>query len=501
MFRRGNFLLYLLTVAGILNPGFPSVSHALDIYGVYFGSCKREIGTIINVRDQSFDFLTVKGKIKSLPRYQAIYLAAYPIDLLPISNLSIKGKVDVYSIESRFGNKIKPLLKGWAVNFTEDQVSFLTVNRDEVLVDKVDIWNIKKEKQPVDFRSSVRKFREISFMDPYPFSSCKREQKKNIIAPQRLYSNAVDVKREFDRLQSGHQELAKFIRRKKFYPRPEVYENKSTLGLWLMSGARYGASKSRSNNFSPFLRNEVSLGAYSYQHLITTGSGPISDGTHLETQMHFYYRMKAEYVHLSVMADPSILLVGSQYKWKSEDMDSPDFRGNETIFIEFGFDYGRLSLELSPVMGFQTGIKFGNTFLESKMNIVRYGLRYTGLNYTMNLIGGVGRNDNQNHYDPKQFYNIDFKMIRMNLQKKIHSKHEMTLSLLNKSSEGHVHLNPYKFNSWSLAGIYKHEYRRRFYFSGLLGLESFGMEAREGTVSHKKNPFQVNFGVNASLKF
>ena len=487
-------------VTGFLNFGFFSVSQALDIYGVYFGSCKREIGTIINVKDQSFDILTVKGKIKSLPRYRAIYLAAYPIDLLPISNLSAKRKVDVYRIKSRFGNRIKTLLRGWAVNFTEDQVSFLTINRDEVLVDKVDIWNIKKERRFVKFRSSDRKFKKISFLDPYPFSSCKRKKKKNIIAPQRLYSNAVDVKREFDRLQSGHQELAKFIRRKKFYPRPEVYENKSTLGLWLMSGARYGASKSRSNNFSPFLRNEMSLGAYSYQHLITTGSGPISDGTHLETQTHFYYRMKAEYTHLSLMADPSVLLIGSQYKWKSEDITTLDFRGNESSFIELGLDYGRLSLEFSPFMRFYTGIKFGNTFFESKMDLIRYGLRYTGLSYTINLIGGFGEN-NQDSYYPQNSYNINFKMIRMNWQKKIYSKHEMTLSLLNKSSEGHVHLNPYKFNSWSLAGIYKHEYRRRFYFSGLLGFESFGMEAREGTVSYKKNPFQVSFGVNASLKF
>ena len=501
IFRGKIFLLYLFTMTGILSFNFPSVSHALDIYGIYFGSCRREIGTIINVRDQSFDILTVKGKIKSLPRYQAIYLAAYPIDLLPISSLSTRGKIDVYSIESRSGSKIKPLLKGWAVNFTEEQVSFLTINRDEVLMDKVDIWNIKKEKRSVNFKSSKREFREISFMDPYPFSSCRRKKKKNIIVPQRLYSNAVDVKREFDRLQSGHRELAKFIRRKKFYPRPEIYENRSTLGLWLTSGSRYGASKSRSNNFSPFLRNETSLGAYSYQHLITTGSGPIPDGTHLETQTHFYYRMKAEYIHLSLMADPSTLLVGNQYDWKDEDMDALDFRVNESSFIELGFDYGRLSLEFSPFMRLHTGIKFGNRFFGLKMDLVRFGLRYTGLDYTMNIIGGTGKNENQDSHFQQDSHSIDFKIIRMNFQKKIYSKHEISLSLLNKSSEGHVHFNPYKFTSWSLAGIYKHKYKRRFYFSGLLGLESFGMEATEGAVPHKRNPIQVSFGANASLKF
>ena len=327
----------------ILNLGFSSTSRALDIYGVYLGNCKRTLGTIINVRDHSFDILTTKGKVKSFPRYQVIYMASYPIDFLPALNLSLKKGIQIYEIKSRVGNRIKPLLKGWAINFTEEQVSFLTTQRTEVLVDKTDIWDIKKEKRAVRLKSRDKKSKKISFLDPYPFRHCKRKSRESVIIPQKLYSDAVDVKREFDRLQSGHEELALFIRRKVFYPRPEVYKNISILGLWLTSGARYGASKSRSNNFSPFLRNELSLGAYSYQHLITTGSGPVPDGTHLETQMHFYYRMKAEYVHLSFMGDPNLLLVGRQYKWRKEDLDDVDFRGNEASFIEAGFDYGRFS--------------------------------------------------------------------------------------------------------------------------------------------------------------
>ena len=498
-------LVYVLI---ILNLGFLSVSQALDIYGIYLGNCKRELGTIIDVRDQSFDILTVEGDMKSLSRYQAIYLVAYPIDLLPISNLSMKAGVEVYSIESRSGSTTKPLLEGWAINFTEDQVSFLTTNRDEVLVDKTDIWDIRKDRKPINFKSSNRKPKEISFLDPYPFASCKRDKKKKTIIPQKLYSDAVDVKREFDRLQLGHKELDKFIRRKIFYPRPEIYENSSVLGLWLMSGARYGAADSRSNNFSPFLRNELSSGAYSYQHLITTGSGPLLDGTHLETQMHFYYRMKAEYIHLSFMMDPNLFLVGGQYSWKSTDMDSIDFRGNESSFVEFGFDYGKISVELSPGMEFHTGVKFGNQFVQSQLNLSRFGLRYTGLDYTVNFIYGSGDIAADHtipeyiiEHDDISTYVIKFRMMRINVQRKIRSKHEMTFSVVNKSSDGSVQLNPYKFNSWSLSGIYKHQYKRRFYFSGLLGLESFRMEATEGTKKYSTNPVHLTFGANASLKF
>ena len=492
----------LVSLFIILNLGFPSISGALDIYGVYLGNCKRTLGTIIDVRDHSFDILTIKGKIQSFPRYQVIYMASYPIDFLPTLNLSTKKGIRIYDIKSRVGDRIKPLLKGWAINFTEDQVSFLTTHRTEVLVEKTDIWDIKKETKPVKFKSSDKRSAQLSFLDPYPFNHCKRKIKENKIIPQKLYSDTVDVKREFDRLQSGHKELATFIRKKVFYPRPEVYKNVSILGLWLTSGARYGASKSRSNNFSPFLRNEMSLGAYSYQHLITTGSGPVPDGTHLETQMHFYYRMKAEYVHLSFMGDPNLLLVGKQYQWKKEALDSVDFRGNETSFIEGGFDYGRFSFEISPTMAYSTAVRFGDQFESQIIDLIRFGLRYSGLNHTINFIYGTD-------IPKKHSFDQKFNIVRMNFNKKIRSKHEITFSAINKSSEGSIKYlqddkfstHTFEFNSWSVAGIYKHQYRRRFYFGGLLGVESFSLKATEGEKQHKVEPVQVSFGANVSLKF
>ena len=492
----------------------PMSSHALDIYSVYLGNCKREIGTIIEVRDQNFDLLTTGGKIKTFPRYQAVYLATYPIDFLPISKLSINKGIEVYHIESLSGNTIKPLLKGWAINFTQDQVSFLTINRDEVLVDKSNIWNIKKEKKHIKFKSSGKKLKEISFLDPYPFASCKRKKENNVIFPQKLYSNATDVRTEFNRLQFGHEELAKFIRRKAFYPRPEIYKNKSILGIWLMPESRYGGSGSRSNNFSPFLRNELSLGAYSYQHLITTGSGPILDGTHAETQMHFYYRMKAEYIHFSFMTDPNIFLVGhGQYAWSKEDLDDLDFRINENTFLEFGLDYGAWSLEVSPSIDTYMGVRFGEAFSDRQIPVKRFGLRYTGLNYMVNFIYGQsfkfdeedlegGRHENEN----------DFSFVRLNFQKKIRSQHELILSVINKNASGqfvshdYTAYLPYSFGSWSFSGLYRYEYRRRFYFSTILGLEIYNMEVkgageREGEVLRSVNPSHMIFGINAAIKF
>lgn len=470
---------------------------ALDLYGVYYGNCNRVVGSIIDVRDQSFDILTINGKIRTFARYQAIYLSTYPIDYMPVAKTSTNLKSQYYDIQSKYGKKIRPLLKGWAINFTEDQVSFLTTSRDEVLVEKVSLWKIKKVKKPVVFKSKKNATKKLTFMEPYPFTHCRKSNKPDSqkIIPQKLFADAVDIKREFDRLQLGHKELSKFIRRQKFYPRPEIYENISLLGMWLSTGSRYGGSDSRSNNFSPFLRNELSTGAYGYQHLITTGSGPIADGTHAEPQTHFYYRMKAEYVHVSLMADPNLLLVGGQYDWRAEDLDSVDYRLNETSFIEFGFDYGKFSLEFSPVTAMNIGIKYGNEFIQtSGLNLFRFGLRYTGLDFVANFLIGSGSDESSD-------YRNDVGFFRANFKHQVDNKQEYTLSLISKSADGSINTSSFDFSSLTFAGIYTRTYKSRFYFSGLLSLESYSLNSSGSGTDNSKNELAVTIGTNASLKF
>lgn len=489
------------------------MSLALDVYGIYTGSCNRELGSIIDVRDQYFDILTIEGEIKTLPRYQAIYITTYPLDVLPIEKLTIPKGTKTHQIFSLDSDKIVPYLKGWPINFTTDQVSFLTTSGREVLMDKTSIWKIKALNQNKTTSKSKNSKLSLNFLDPYPFSHCKRQKGKNKIIPQKLYADAVDVKREFDRLQEGHSELQVFKRRQRFYPKPEIYSNISKLGLWLMTGARYGASESRPNNFSPFLQNELSLGAYSYQHMITTGAGPVLYGTHTESQTHFYYRMKAEYVHVSLMADPNTLLVGKQYKWKANDLSPVDFRANESFFIEFGFDYGPFSLEFSPAMKMHTGTRLGNYFYEADdLNLPRFGLRYTNIKSTINLILGTGKEDSityQDNYDASgnyidstiKHYQMKMSLWRLNYERKVFNKDQIALSFVHKTSDGVLDSNTYEFSSTALSGIYTYKYKRRYFFSGLIGLESYKTSGRVGAQNFSDSDLKFKIGANASLQF
>lgn len=475
---------------------FPSWS--LDIYGVYLGDCKRELGTIVDVRDQSFDLLNLDGKIITLPRYKAIYLVTYPLDVLPIKSFTATDDTKVYKVGSLDNKEIKPLLDGWAINFTKDQISFLTLSGKEVLVDKTDIWKIRKpliERREGLFQN---KSRSLKFVDPYPFSHCKRDKARLRVIPQKLYSDAVDVKREFDRLQAGHKQIAKFMRRQVFYPKPQIYENSAILGMWLMAGARYGASESRPNNFSPFLTNEMSLGAYAYQHVIRTGSGPLLDGSHDEIQTHFYYRMKAEYIHLSIMVDPNTLLVGSQYEWSREDIDKVDFRSNESTMLELGFDYGRWSIEFSPLMDLQTGALFDGNFVSSSIPLIRAGLRYSGVDFSVNFMAGSG---DETDFENGASFNQDMTFFRANYQRKFGRKHKAYASVIYKNVEGNVTSASFDFTSLSVSGIYEYRYKKRYFFGGLLGIESTQMEVTGSSVNSEQSDTHLKIGINSGLRF
>ena len=139
-------------------------------------------------------------------------------------------------------------------------------------------------------------------------------------------------------------------------------------------------------------------------------------------------------------------------------------------------------------------------------------MRYTGLNYMVNFIYGQSfKFDEEDSEGPGD--ENDFSFFRLNFQKKIRSQHELILSVINKNASGsivsdnHAAYLPYNFGSWSFSGLYKHEYRRRFYFSTIFGLEIYNMkvkgagEGRKGEVLRSVNPSHMIFGINAAIKF
>lgn len=372
-----------------------SPAFAVNLHALYTASCQREVGVILNISPRQIFLLNLRGEIVEVERFQVIYYVNYPIEFVPIPAVANPDLVPIVSIETLQSGRMQPLVTGWPVDFSQDKISFLTLRGSELSIDRTSIWNIemKTKAQAVSFETP--KSGHYEFVPPYAFSNCPSEAsgatKKVVkVYPQDVLSDPVKIKKEMDRLEQSHRQLHRYESAQQFYPVPEVYTNETALGIWFMTGARYGASSNRANNFTPLLTNEFSSGPFGFQSEFRSGSGPISLAIHEETQTQIFYRMKADYFHLSLFIDPNLVLVGEKYKWTNDDLGGNDIRMVESAFLEFGFDYGRFALEILPGSAGNTAAQYQNLFRSENTSLPRFGLRYQGYQWWASFQAGTG---------------------------------------------------------------------------------------------------------------
>jgi hypothetical protein len=258
-------------------------------------------------------------------------------------------------------------------------MSFLGLDGKEAVVRVDDIWGVSFA--PV---SDAPRFAETAarhrFTHPYPFRFCEdtapAEAGAREVYPQQLLSDPLLIKSELDRLQGGHERLEAFARSEVFYPVPQVYRSDTWLGLWLNAGSRHGASRTRTNTFTPLLVNEWSEGPFSFQRVWVAGAAPMRYSVHEEPQTQLYYRLKADYLHFSANYDVARLLIGeSRYKWQREELHRQDERWNEIFHIAGGLDYGEFAADIS-VTSIQYAFRDGQRFFFDRAEMTKFGLAY-----------------------------------------------------------------------------------------------------------------------------
>ena len=463
--------LFLLLVA--------KTAFALDLKGLYTTSCAREIGVILGVDKVSVYLLNVKGNVVPIPRYDIVGIASYPINHIPISNISLDQDVGLeinsYRISTKYRNEILPLTEGWPVGFSKDKIAFLDKDGREVAVQRKNIWDIVKV-PPIKESTFTNKVNfRYDFVHPVSMSKCpatlegnpSANAEKIDIVPQEYVSDPITIKRSIDKLLQEHKIIKMYIRSQNFYPVPEVYNNDVSLGFWAVSSSRYGASKNRTNNGAPILVEEFSTGPFGYQHIILTGAAPNSQLIHEEAQTQLYYRFKADYFHLSLFYDPNSILVGKKYRWQTNDVDLGDVRVVEELFVEAGLDFGHFSLMFTPFSSVYYGLKYtdpnnSEVLFESDIEpLSRYGLSYQShlfyadVTYGEELIGEPVYND------------FDFKYYRVNGELNIWEKYRIGYSLIQKN---YVYKT---FNAQSTANAVYLDYKINFKYlaKGFLAYE------------------------------
>lgn len=348
---------------------------ALSLSALYQGACRRSVGVILEVGEKDLTLLNLSGDFEQIDRFDVIYLAHYSLGQLPLREADAPAAQPLEVTTEHFG-EMKPLVRGWPIDFAEEEISFLNLQGQETVVRREAIWDLEpiKTDQPLNFPQGTG--RQLNFVHPYPFAHCPAQAGEQAVYPQQLLGDPLLIRREFDRLEGAYKQVADYRRDKIFYAVPQVYRNYNSLGLWLVSGSRYGSSMARVNSFIPSFVSELSEGPFGFQRILVTGTHPMPYGLHEEPQSQFYYSLKADYVHFSIMYDFDRLLLGEEkYKWKPEEMETVDFRLNDLHHIMGGFDYGSWAIEYMWLPT-QYALNVNESFFRNRVDLNKTALTY-----------------------------------------------------------------------------------------------------------------------------
>jgi hypothetical protein len=386
---------------------FSLTTHAMDIKAVYLSSCKREVGVITKSATSSIEMFSLKGKSVKVPRYEIVGISSYPLENFPVESMELsKSSADLFYFKTKYKKDIVPLVTGWPVTYSKNKISVLSVTGEEIPFSRDSIWDIEIIPHNKQYKFTTPVKAQYNFLHPVGLRKCPvetygRGKRKIEVAPQEFISDPVEIKRRLDTIKREKSHLNMYVRSKDFYSVPQVYENKTTLGLWLSGNSRHGASENRSNNWAPILENQFSSGPYGYQHVFLTGAAENMFFVHEEPQTQFYYRFKADYFHLAYFMDPTGILMGKKYRWFDQELSVGEYRANDMSFIELGFDYGLFSLILQQSSEVQIGYKESDSiFYDGELTVPKIGFEFRNHRFGFNVLFG-GANENVRSDDIK----------------------------------------------------------------------------------------------------
>ena len=397
--RARRALLAALCLAALIGLGARPAG-ALSINAVYRTACSRELGVILRVEKREIHLLRLDGTVVRIPRHEIVSLLYYPLSQFPLAHVPTPPGFPALEVRTRFGGEVVDLLTGWPIDYSENQVSFLLKSGKELVVDRDSIWSLAYDEAAEAPPARPSAPDPVTFVHPQTSGFCADKEPvaagARPIFAQQILNDQIVIRRELDRLLEGHQQIVEYEQDQKFYPAPFLYRNRTMLGLWVSAFSRYGASSTRSNNFTPLLVDELALGPFRYQHLFLSGAAPNDIFLHHEAQSQIFYRFKAAYFHTSVFFDPNLLLVGTRYTWREPDLEdeSLDDRLNESLAIELGFDWGPLAIELTPAVLGRAAVKFGDFFdTDEELNLWRVGARLTFPSWHAQVFAGATERD------------------------------------------------------------------------------------------------------------
>lgn len=492
-----------------------SPAWALNVHAVYRAACDRVLGVIMRVDRRTVHLLSLEGQMIEIPRHEIVSLAYYPVSALPAGAVPSDPTTRPLRVQAMVGGALVDLLEGWPIDYSEQKIAFLQRDGKELVVNRDSLWALAFTAGPPSAPASPAASPSPSppaayrFVHPQSGGFCGEEtaaeQEAIPVFPQQILNDEVVIKRELDRLQAGYEEILRYENDQKYYPVPQLYTNRTMLGIWLPLGSRYGASVNRTN-IAPLLTDELSLGPFRYQHVFVTGSAPNGLLIHDEAQTQIFYRFKAAYFHASVFFDPSLLLLAGKYRWQPEDLhlDRPDDRLAESFLAELGFDFGPLAVEIVPVSVTECALKMSNgAFVrpDGRLNLPRLGGRLTFVRLTVEVWAGlssIGYSyatfDSQGMLLRSAFGDVRYRYLRGNVGAPVGRRLHLGGSLIGRTTTADQQYSAFDLSGSARAAV---ALPHRLSVEGYLGLEyqraRFPISGTEATVIYLKVGLAAGF--------
>ena len=484
-------------------------ANALDVISLYTASCVAETGVIVDVNNQDVKLITLDGKTRQIPRYEVIYYASYALEALPFKKVNAAEAPPYFVIKTRQNGNLQDLVAGWPVDFTESRIGFLTISGGNAVIDRANIWEIEthsdSERADIsgDPQGGAPAGERIELAPPYPFAHCSSivansnspATRKLVIPPQILLSDPVAIKTELDRLMHGHEQMAYYVRRQRYYAVPFVYGDTSSLGLWTTIGARNAQSQNRSANFTPLLIDERSHGPFSYQQRTVTGVGPLAQGVHEEPQSQAYYALKSSYIQFSGMLDPALLLLGNRYQWTKADFNAiAEDRATESSAFSLGFGLGHYVLSVYT-QSIEVGLRGGDLFDRSSMALMMLGLSAQWPSLVLEVVGGSGASGS-----------ISTSIIRANVDWLPHERAHYAFSILQRLVQdsydpGSQTAFAYHGVTRTIAAYANYRFARRFEGGAFFSLESTNSDYGVTATINSTSAINPKGGINIAIDF
>lgn len=483
-------------------------SFAVNVKAIYTSACQRDIGLIVGVNQKTVSFLTIEGKLKKIRPHEIIYLSYYPMDRFPLAQPAQLMGAKQVQVKTQSKNKIVPLVDGWPIDFTSDKIAFLSVKGRETVINRRNIHEVKVFRTPGPVKVPTRALpRDYAFIHPYVFRDCPLERgrhgkRRTEVYPQQVLSQPVVIKRELDRLRAGYKKIDRYNREQDFYPVPEVYKNRTSLGLWEALGSRYGSSKKRTSNLAPVLTDSYSSDVFDYQHLFVTGSAPMPFGIHEEPQVHGYYGFKASYFHFAAMVDPNMILVGENYKWQPGDFDKEDDKVNDMSMIEMGFDFGPLSIQFYLMHVLQVGISAEDQLYTDVVGLPRFGLSWQNHLFKLEANYGQRETEGDDRISPtdSRYERVSLSVARVNFSTFFLRHMNLMYSLIYRTTDLE---GKFQYGSTSLTNALYADYiyRLRYNFGGYAAVERHENEFGVTSLKDGHESVYIKGGAYVSLSF